>query len=65
VNAIAPGATLKPNDWDDARWLRLIDSCPLKHSGTLDDVARAVLFCLQTDCMTGQTIVIDGGRSLK
>jgi pteridine reductase len=65
VNAIAPGAILKPDDWDDARWLRLIDSLPLKHSGTLDDVARAVLFCLQTDCMTGQTIVIDGGRSLK
>jgi len=65
VNAIAPGAILKPDDWDDARWLRLIDSLPLKRSGTLDDVANAVLFCLQTDFMTGQTIIIDGGRSLK
>ncbi len=29
------------------------------------DVAEAVLYCVRSDFMTGQTIVLDGERSLK
>jgi pteridine reductase len=65
VNAVAPGAVLKPSGWDDQRWLKLADSLPLKRAGSADEVARAVLFCLQSEFMTGQTIVVDGGRNLK
>ena len=33
--------------------------------GHTEDAAQAVLFCIRNDFMTGQTIVVDGGRSLK
>jgi pteridine reductase len=65
VNAIAPGAVLKPIDWDDDRWNKLAESLPLKRTGSAEDVANAVLFCLQSEFMTGETIIIDGGRSLR
>jgi pteridine reductase len=65
VNAIAPGMVLKPDEWSDERWAKLIAALPLQRGGTLEDVAEAVLYCVRSDLMTGQTIVIDGGRSLK
>lgn len=65
VNAVAPGAVLKPVNWVDGRWAKLVAALPLRHAGSAEDVAQAVLFCIRNDFMTGQTIVIDGGRSLK
>ena len=55
----------KPVDWDEARWAKLAESIPLKRSGSAADVVEAVLFCVRSDFMTGETIVIDGGRNLK
>ena len=65
VNAIAPGAILKPQTWADKRWEKMIAALPLQRGGSTEDVAQAVLFCLRSEFMTGQTIVLDGGRSLK
>ncbi len=65
VNAIAPGAVLKPDDWDDERWDKLISALPLQRGGSVEDVAEAVLFCLRSEFMTGQVLVLDGGRSLR
>lgn len=65
VNAIAPGVILKPASWSDDRWNNLIEALPLKRAGTLEDVTQAVLFCVQNNFMTGETIVLDGGRSLR
>ncbi len=65
VNAILPGAILKPPDWDDDLWQRQNAQIPLKRSGTPADVAEAVLFCARSEFMTGEALVIDGGRSLK
>ena len=65
VNALLPGAILKPPDWDDERWERMNAQIPLQHAGTPGDVGDAVLFCARSDFMTGEAIVIDGGRSLK
>ena len=65
VNAIAPGTILKPDDWVESRWQQVVETLPLKHSGSVNEVAEAVLFCLRSDFMTGQVIVLDGGRSLK
>jgi pteridine reductase len=65
VNAIAPGMILKPDEWSDDRWAKMIAALPLQRGGTPEDVAEAVLYCLHSDFMTGQTIVLDGGRSLK
>jgi pteridine reductase len=65
VNAIAPGLVLKPEGWSDEHWAKLIAALPLQRGGTAEEVAEAVLYCVRSDFMTGQTIVIDGGRSLK
>ena len=65
VNAIAPGTILKPDDWDETRWQHVVEALPLNRSGSISEVAEAVLFCLHSDFITGQVIVLDGGRSLK
>ncbi len=65
VNAVAPGLVLKPDEWSEERWENLKAALPLQRAGTAEDVAEAVLFCLRSEFMTGQTIVLDGGRSLK
>ena len=65
VNAIAPGAVLLPEGWDDAAREKLVASTPLGRLGTPDDVVRAVLFLLENDYLTGTTLAVDGGRLIR
>ena len=65
VNAIAPGAVLLPDDWDDATRKRFAETTPLKRLGSPDDVAAAVVYLLENDYVTGETLVVDGGRSIR
>jgi pteridine reductase len=66
VNVIAPGPILKPPGWSDEQWQRATEATvPLKRTGSLDDVTDAVLLCARSEFMTGHTLVIDGGRTLK
>ena len=62
VNAIAPGPVVKTVGWDDERWRQLGDHTLLKRTGSGEDVARAVLYLLEADFVTGQTLVVDGGH---
>jgi pteridine reductase len=64
VNSVAPGAVLLPEGWDAAARERLVASTPLGRLGTPDDVVRAVLYLLESDYVTGTTLVVDGGRLL-
>jgi NAD(P)-dependent dehydrogenase (short-subunit alcohol dehydrogenase family) len=65
VNAVAPGMVLKPSDWGDDRWAQLAERIPLRRSGTPEDVAAAVLYLIRSDFVTGQVLVLDGGRELR
>jgi NAD(P)-dependent dehydrogenase (short-subunit alcohol dehydrogenase family) len=65
VNAVAPGAVLLPPDWDDAAGKRLTASTPLGRLGKPDDVFRAVVFLIENDYITGETLVVDGGRRIR
>ncbi|HEX2721330.1 MAG TPA: SDR family oxidoreductase [Gemmatimonadaceae bacterium] len=65
VNAIAPGAVLMPEGWDESRTSRLIATTPLKRIGDPKDVVSALLFLLDSDFVTGETIVVDGGRRIR
>jgi pteridine reductase len=66
VNAIAPGAVLVPEDSDEAERRRLADSTPLGRLGEPRDVVEALLYVVeQADFMTGQVLVVDGGRVLR
>jgi pteridine reductase len=64
VNAIASGPVIKPPDWDEARWQAVGKRTLLKRTGSGYDVARATLFLLQEDYITGTTLLLDGGRSI-
>jgi pteridine reductase len=65
VNAVAPGAVLLPESWPEAAAERLADSTPLERLGSPDDVTRAVVFLLESDYVTGETILVDGGRHVR
>jgi pteridine reductase len=64
VNAVAPGTVLAPADYEEDRLARIRDRIPLHRLGEAEDVARAVVFLAENDFVTGQTIAVDGGRSV-
>jgi 3-oxoacyl-[acyl-carrier protein] reductase/pteridine reductase len=61
VNSVAPGTIQFPGELPDEEYIRRV---PLHRTGTGDDIADAVAYLATTDFVTGQTIVVDGGRSL-
>lgn len=65
VNAVAPGAVQLPDDWDEATAKRLAATTPLRRLGTPGDVVNAVLYLLEADYVTGQTLAVDGGRLVR
>ena len=65
VNAIAPGAVLVPESYDAAERERLARGTPLKRLGSPEDAVGALLFLLESDYITGDVIVVDGGRHLR
>ncbi|MDP9205782.1 MAG: SDR family oxidoreductase [Gemmatimonadota bacterium] len=65
VNAIAPGPVLLPEGWTQEQADRLIATTPLGRLGSPDDVAQAVLYLLGADYVTGETIIVDGGRHVR
>lgn len=64
VNAVAPGLILPSQDISLGDWQRLIERLPAGHSGTPQDVVRAVLFLIENEYITGDTLVVDGGYQL-
>jgi pteridine reductase len=65
VNGIAPGTVLLPEEWDKAADERLRQTTPLARTGTPEDVSAAVIFLLESDYITGETIIVDGGRHVR
>jgi NAD(P)-dependent dehydrogenase (short-subunit alcohol dehydrogenase family) len=65
VNAVAPGLILPPPGKDDSFMQPLIPLVPLGRHGTAEEIAQAVIYLLQNEFITGETIYIDGGRHLK
>lgn len=66
ANAIAPGVILWPEGGlDEMSKQRIISRTPLKRSGDPSDIARAALFLIRdASYVTGQVLVLDGGRSI-
>jgi pteridine reductase len=63
VNAIAPG-TITMSD-DPSEWeADFIRRAPLHRAGTPDDVADAVCYLVHAKFVTGQVLIVDGGRTL-
>lgn len=66
VNGVAPGAVLWPeHDMDEVTKQRIISRTTLKRKGDPQDIALAVKFLiLDATYMSGQVLVVDGGRTL-
>ena len=65
VNAVAPGPILPPAGCGEGYLLTKARELPLKRAGSPQDVARAVVFLLESPFITGQTIFVDGGGHLQ
>jgi pteridine reductase len=65
VNAVAPGVVMLPEGWDPAAGERLRRTTPLGRLGSANDVVGAVIYLLEADYVTGETIVVDGGRHIR
>ncbi len=65
VNGIAPGTVLLPENFSDADAEHLRATTPLQRQGTPDDVAAAMLFLLDAEYISGETIIVDGGRHVR
>ncbi len=65
VAAIAPGTVLPPVDTPDEEVRDLAKRAPLQRIGSPDDVVEALLYLVRSDFVTGEVIVVDGGRILR
>jgi NAD(P)-dependent dehydrogenase (short-subunit alcohol dehydrogenase family) len=61
VNSVAPGTIQFPGEPPDEEYIR---RAPLRRTGSGDDIAAAVAYLAAADFVTGQILVVDGGRSL-
>lgn len=64
VNAIAPGPILRPPDLSDEEDAEVARATPLGRWGGAEEIAKTVLFLVETDFVTGECIRVDGGRHL-
>jgi len=64
VNAIAPGPILPPPDLSQAENHAVRRATPVGRWGGAEEIAKAVLFLIETDFVTGECIRVDGGRHL-
>lgn len=65
VNAIAPGAVLVPEEYDEAERDRLAKTTPLRRLGSPADAVGALLYLVETgDFVTGEVLAVDGGRHI-
>ena len=64
VNGIGPGPTLPSPHQSDEQFRQQVDLLPLRRGTTPDEIARTVMFILESPAMTGQMIALDGGQHL-
>jgi NAD(P)-dependent dehydrogenase (short-subunit alcohol dehydrogenase family) len=63
VNAIAPGTITMPGDAPELE-ADYIKRAPSRRAGSTADVTAAISFLLNSPFITGQVLVLDGGRAL-
>jgi len=63
VNAVAPGTISFPNDAPEIA-ADFVRRAPLHRTGAPEDIDDAVVFLASSSFITGQILVVDGGRAL-
>lgn len=59
-----PRPILEPPGLDPETRARILDRVPLGEWGSPEAVAKALLFILESDYLCGETITVDGGRTV-
>lgn len=66
VNAVVPGTVLLAEEYSEKERESIVRGTPLKRIGDPADIAQTVLFLIEgSDFITGQVVVVDGGRSIQ
>jgi pteridine reductase len=64
VNAVLPGPVLMPEGTPPAEQEAIIEATLVKRVGTVDELARAIVFLLENSFVTGVCLPVDGGRTI-
>lgn len=66
VNAVVPGPVMKPagRSMSDEAWEAVGKTLPLQRTGSAEDVARAVVYLVREEFLTGTLIHVNGGEHL-
>ncbi len=64
VNCVMPGPVMLPPDLPEEERRQAIDATLVKHEGSADNVAQAVLALVDNDFVTGVCLPVDGGRTV-
>jgi len=64
VNAIAPGSILPPPGRDEAYLQEIARRTPLQRHGSTEELAKALLYLVTAEFVTGQVLFVDGGEHL-
>ena len=65
VNAIAPGPILAPEGTSDEESKKVEAATPLGRWGGDEEIAKAIIFLIESEFVTGETVRVDGGRHIK
>lgn len=65
VNAVAPGPIMAPPGTTDDELKAVETATPVGRWGSPEAIVRAVMFLVESDFVTGETIRVDGGRHVK
>ncbi len=64
VNCIAPGPVLKAENYTQEEWEKILKRTPMKREVSMKDILKTLDLLLNTDSITGEIIMIDGGRHI-
>lgn len=64
VNAIAPGTVLPPDGYDGTAGDGTTDRRLVTPAGSPEAVVKALFYLIESEFVTGQVLVVDGGRLL-
>lgn len=65
VNAIAPGLVLQSDIVSAGDWENMVARLPLPRPAEPGEITAALEYLLKNEYVTGQTLVVDGGYSLR
>ena len=64
VNAVCPGVILPPEGEGEEYLEKMTQRVPMKRPGSVSDIISAFDYLLENDYVTGECLLVDGGKSL-